>query len=255
LTAAVVEAVVNARLLLSAGGLTGPIEDHVVVVGLGNVGTRVIRALHDLGYPVVAVDRREQARGVQVARELRIPLIVGDATREETLRAASVHTCRSLLVLSTDDLNNLEAALLGQAINGDVRVVLRLFDGDFAARVQRAFHVSTSRSVSYLAAPTFAAAMLGRQVIDVIPVDRRVLVVAELPIGARLRLRGAAGVGGEPAAPRAPAGYPDRSGGADAVGAAARPATGPHRPDPGGGDPSGAGLVAGRDPGLRGTRP
>jgi len=68
LTAAVVDAVVKARL--AAGGLTEPIEGHVVVVGLGNVGARVLRALYELGISVVAVDRDEQARGVPVDREL-----------------------------------------------------------------------------------------------------------------------------------------------------------------------------------------
>jgi Trk K+ transport system NAD-binding subunit len=187
-TAAVVDAVVKARL--AAGGLTEPIQDHVVVVGLGNVGARVLRALHDLGLPVVAVDRDPQARGVPVARELDLPLVVGDATQEQTLRAASVQTCRALLVTSTDDVNNLETALLGQAIVADLRIVLRLFDGDFAERVQRNFRIAASRSVSYLAAPTFAAAMLDRQVVDVIPVRRRVVLLVELPVGAGSPIEG-----------------------------------------------------------------
>jgi Trk K+ transport system NAD-binding subunit len=182
LTAAVVEAAVNARLRLAAGGLNEPVEGHVVVVGLGNVGTRVIRALTDLGIEVVAVDRSERARGVSVARELHLPLVLGDATQEQTLRAASVQSCRTLVVTSTDDVNNLETALLGRTLQPGVRVVVRLFDGDFAERVQRNFQINASRSVSYLAAPSFAAAMLGQQVVDVIPVQRRVLLVAELPI-------------------------------------------------------------------------
>jgi Trk K+ transport system NAD-binding subunit len=180
-TAAVVDAVVKARL--AAGGLTEPIEDHVVVVGLGNVGTRVIRALHDLGISVVAVDQDGQARGISVARELDIPVVIGDATQEQTLHSASVQTCRALVVTSTGDVDNLETALVGRAIRPDLRAVVRLFDGDFAERVQRNFRVS-SRSVSYLAAPAFAAALLGRQVVDVIPVRRRVLLVAELPVAA-----------------------------------------------------------------------
>lgn len=190
LTAALVDAVVNARLAIAAGGLTEPLSRHVVVVGLGDVGTRVIRMLHDLGADVVAVETDERARGVRVARELGIPLIIGDCRQEETLRAASVHTCRTLLVLTTDDVTNLETALLGRGVNAEIRVVLRLFDGDFANRVQRAFAITASRSVSYLAAPTFAAAMLGRQVIDTISVGRRVLLVAEVPVGAGSALDG-----------------------------------------------------------------
>jgi Trk K+ transport system NAD-binding subunit len=181
-TAAVVEAVVNARLAIALGGLRDAVSDHVVVVGLGNVGTRVIRQLHQRGVRVVAIDRTDDARGAALARELDVPLVVGDASREETLRAASVQTCRALVVLSTDDVVNLEAALHGRALNPGVRVVLRLFDGDFADRVERAFRIDVSRSVSYLAAPAFAAAMVQRDVIGSIPVNRRVLLIADLPV-------------------------------------------------------------------------
>jgi Trk K+ transport system NAD-binding subunit len=190
-TAAVVEAAVNARLALALGRLREPISDHVVVVGLGNVGTRVIRRLHDLGVPIVAVDRKDDARGIPVARELGIPYIIGEANRAETLRAASVRTCRALVVVSTDDVTNLETTLQGRAIKDDLRVVLRLFDGDFASRVQRAFGITISRSVSSLAAPAFAAAMLEREVIGTIPVDRRVLLIAEVPVCAGSELAGA----------------------------------------------------------------
>jgi Trk K+ transport system NAD-binding subunit len=182
ITAAVVEAAVNARLAIALGRLVEPIEDHVIVVGLGNVGTRVIRQLRTRGIPMVAIDRAETARGVQLARQLQIPLIIGDASREETLRAASVRTCRALVVLSTDDLTNLEAALHGRTLQPHLRVVLRLFDGDFADRIQRAFGITLSRSVSYLAAPAFAAAMLEREVIGTIPVGRRVLLIADVPV-------------------------------------------------------------------------
>jgi Trk K+ transport system NAD-binding subunit len=181
-TAAVVEAVVNARLAIALGGLRDPVSDHVVVVGLGNVGTRVIRQLHQRGVRVVAIDKTDDARGAALARELDVPLIIGDASREEILRAASVQTCRALVVLSTDDVVNLEAALHGRALNAGVRVVLRLFDGDFADRVERAFRIDVSRSVSYLAAPAFAAAMLQRDVIGAIPVNRRVLLIVDLPV-------------------------------------------------------------------------
>ena len=182
ITAAVVEAVVNARLALALGRLRGPIQDHVVVVGLGNVGTRVIQHLRDLGVPVVAVDRTDEARGAQLARELGVPLIVGDASRAETLREASIETARSLVVLSTDDVTNLEAALHARASRPDLRVVLRLFDGDFAQRIQRVFGITSSKSVSLLAAPAFAAAVQEREVIGTIPVKRRVLLVAEVPV-------------------------------------------------------------------------
>ena len=190
ITAAVVDAVVKARLTIAAGGLSGPVSDHIVVVGLGDVGTRVVRSLHERGLDIVCVERNPDARGVPIVRELRIPLIIGDASRSEILTAASVATSRALVIVSTDDVTNLETALLGRAAKPDLRVVMRLFDGEFANRVQRAMAINHSRSVSYLAAPAFAASMLGRQVITTIAVKRRVLLVAELPVGAGSDLDG-----------------------------------------------------------------
>jgi Trk K+ transport system NAD-binding subunit len=48
-------------------------NDHVIVVGLGNVGTGVASQLHDLGHRVVGVDVSERAPGVSVAQHLEIP--------------------------------------------------------------------------------------------------------------------------------------------------------------------------------------
>ncbi len=183
ITATVVDALVKLRLQREAGGLYDPVSEHYVVIGLGDVGTRIVRALHDQGEEVVAIERDAEAPGVQVARDLKIPVIIGDGSRAETLDRASIGTAQALIVASTDDVTNLETGLLGLAARPDLRVVLRLFDSDFADRVRRAFNIHTSRSVSYLAAPAFAAAMIGRAVLATIPVRRRVMLLAEVPVG------------------------------------------------------------------------
>lgn len=192
ITALVVDAVVNARLVLDARRLRVPRQDHVIVIGMGNVGTGVIRQLHALDVDVVAIDNNPAARGVSVARRLGIPFIEGDAADEATLQQAWVESAQALVVLSTDDVTNLQAAINGRQIRPGLRVVLRLFDGDFADRVQQAFSIDVSRSVSYLAAPAFAARMVGQQeVVASIPVARHVLLVAEVPVAAGSDLDGA----------------------------------------------------------------
>ncbi|MCX4469722.1 NAD-binding protein [Micromonospora sp. NBC_01655] len=190
ITAVVVDGIVNARLALHAGRIQPHRSGHVVVVGLGNIGTRVMAQLNDFGVEVVAIDRTPDARGASLAHRLGVPVVVGDAALEETLRSASVETCQALVVVSTDDGVNLRAALNGRGLNPDLRVVLRLFDGDFAERIQKAFDIGISRSVSYLAAPSFAAALLDRAVIATIPVGRHALLVTEVPVAAGSPLDG-----------------------------------------------------------------
>src|SRR5690606_12779989 len=83
---------------------------------------------------------------------------------------------------------NLEATLYARSVRPDLRTVLRLYDDDFAKavyRTLRAAHpdaLTRSRSVSHLAAPAFAGAMMGRQILGAIPVERRVLLFAAVVV-------------------------------------------------------------------------
>jgi Trk K+ transport system NAD-binding subunit len=174
--------IVGARLTGSIRGEPRPRGGHVIVVGLGNVGTRVIYELHDLGFDVACVDHDPEARGVPLARRLGLPLVIGEAYLEDTLRAVSLETSIAVISVTSSDIVNLETALQARALREDVRVVLRLFDDDLAQRVQKTVGNVVSRSVSYMAAPAFAAALLEHQVLRTIAVGRHVLLIADIRV-------------------------------------------------------------------------
>ncbi|MGW0578629.1 NAD-binding protein [Streptomyces sp. NPDC002920] len=196
LLAAVLEALGTFR---GAGSVRRPprgLGGHVVLLGLGKIGTRVLTRLRELNIPVVCVEAAPEARGVAVARRLRVPVVLGDVTQEGVLEAAKIHRAHALLAVTSSDTTNLEAALYARSLRGDLRVVLRLYDDDFATavyRTLRAAHpqaLTRSRSVSHLSAPSFAGAMMGRQILGAIPVERRVLLFAALEVGEHVQLTG-----------------------------------------------------------------
>jgi Trk K+ transport system NAD-binding subunit len=182
--------IVGARLSGSVQGRDRPITDHVIVAGLGNVGTHVVGQLHDLGIGVVCVDKNENAAGMPMARRLGLKVVIGETYREETLLAAGVTSCRALVSVTDSDIVNLETALHARALAEEPRIVVRLNDDDLAERVQKNVGNTISRSVSYLAAPAFAAAMLEHQVLRTIPVGRHVLLIAEVAVGDGAELAG-----------------------------------------------------------------
>jgi len=155
------------------------VRGHVVVIGLGNVGTRVATLLQQLGIPVVCIESDVNVRGIQAVQALDIPVLTGEAPLEHQLRQARVHRSRAVIALTGDDAANLEACLEARALAPDVRIVLRLFDDDFAAHLYKSFDNAASRSVSYLAAPAFAAALMGREVQGTLSVHRHVVLIAE----------------------------------------------------------------------------
>ncbi|MDW4908001.1 NAD-binding protein [Streptomyces sp. ADMS] len=175
-------------------GLSG----HVVLLGLGKIGTRVLTRLRELDIPVVCVEADTEARGLATARRLRVPVVLGDVTQEGVLEAAKINRAQALLALTSADTTNLEAVLYGRSVRPDLRVVLRLYDDDFATAVYRTLRAAhpgattRSRSVSHLAAPAFAGAMMGRQtqILGTIPVERRVLLFAAMRVGGHVQLEG-----------------------------------------------------------------
>ncbi|GAB1328499.1 NAD-binding protein [Streptomyces sennicomposti] len=196
LLAAVLEALGTFR---SASALRRPprgLGGHVVLLGLGKIGTRVLTRLRELGIPVVCVESGPEARGLATARRLRVPVVLGDVTQEGVLEAAKIQRADALLAVTSSDTTNLEAVLYARSVRPDLRVVLRLYDDDFATavyRTLRAAHpraLTRSRSVSHLAAPAFAGAMFGRQILGAIPVERRVLLFASVEVEGHPQLEG-----------------------------------------------------------------
>ncbi len=175
--------IVGARLTGRIRGEPKPGDGHVIVVGGGEVGVRVLGGLYDLGFHAVLIDQDQNARGVAFARNHRLPVVIGDSCDEKTLRHAGIKGAIAVISVTNNDIVNLETTLQARAMRGEeLRVVLRLFDDDLAGRVQRTVGNVVSRSVSYLAAPTFAAAMLEHKVLRTIAVGRHVLLIADVRV-------------------------------------------------------------------------
>ncbi|MFE0173682.1 NAD-binding protein [Streptomyces sp. NPDC059002] len=196
----VVAAAMNATEAFRTAAVGHPpseeLTDHIVLVGLGKVGTRVLARLHTTDHKVVVVERDPHARGVALARELGVPLLLEDAAAPGALARARVRQSKSLLVLTRDDGENLDIAMAAREAKPGIRVVMRLYDDDFAATVQRTLRASypdaltRSRSVSALAATSFAAAMMGRHVLGVMPVERGSLLFTVVDVAGHPELEG-----------------------------------------------------------------
>jgi Trk K+ transport system NAD-binding subunit len=174
--------IVGARLTGKIRGEPRPRGGHVIVVGGGEVGIRVLGGLHDLGFDVALIDHDQSAPGVAFARTLGLPVLIG-AMSEQILGRAGLDSAIALVSATNSDIVNLETALQARAIRGeDLRIVLRLFDDELAQRVQQTISNVVSRSVSYLAAPAFAVAMLEHKVLRTIAVGRHVLLLADVRV-------------------------------------------------------------------------
>jgi Trk K+ transport system NAD-binding subunit len=169
---------------------------HVVVVGLGAVGLRVVEELRRYGRPVVVIENDEQNRHLGLARSIGVPVVIGDATRSATLDSANVLAASAVAVLTSDDLTNLETGLsLRQYLRGagvEMPITMRIFDRPLGRVIEESFGFGLVRSTSALAAPWFVGAALGLDILSTFYVEQELLLVARLTVAPAGGLAGVA---------------------------------------------------------------
>lgn len=180
----ITDLVVKARFQQILGRYRPPRDAFVIVVGLGNVGYRIVRWLRAAGMSVVAIDRNPQS---EFGEELKVdgPLVIGDGRLQETLRKAGVERARAVIAATDDDTVNLAVGLAAKQDNPGVRSVVRLFDADFARKAQLGLGIDVALSGSMTAAPTFAATALYPDVCHGVLVGDRLLVLQKREVGER----------------------------------------------------------------------
>lgn len=161
------------------------LEEHVVVVGLGAIGSSVMECLHDLGVPVVGIDRSPTAQGVFYAKKYRIPVVIGDATDEETLESARITRSRAIFAATGSDSINLESILAARERNPKIQSLPLLENDDLAHLISQGSDIFRSApvNVAALAAPVFAAAMLRHRPVTVIPIGNEILLLTQMTVG------------------------------------------------------------------------
>jgi Trk K+ transport system NAD-binding subunit len=162
---------------------------HIVLIGLGHLGFRVMQTLVDSGREVVVIEQEPKANLADQARRMGVPVIQDDGRRLEALEGAGTARARAILLCTQNDVLNLQIAFLAQRLNPDIEVIMRIFDDQFAEEVAEKFGFR-AMSATGLAAPAFASAASGVDVTRPITVDGRPFSMASLSVRRGSRLAG-----------------------------------------------------------------
>ena len=151
--------IVTARVRQLLGQKPVPEQGHVLVAGLGNVGFRVVEELREVGIPVVAIEDDPESPFVSSLQQ-EVAVVVGDARLMPVLEQANIRGARSILAVTGDDAVNLSICLAAKELNPKARSVVRLFDAEFARKVEESPLIDMALGASRIAAPKFVASAL-----------------------------------------------------------------------------------------------
>ncbi len=170
--------------------VTKATSNHIILVGLGNVGFRILQELLKQDEEVVALERDAQSRHLGFARRNNVPVLIGNGREEGILTELNVASAKSIILATNDDLTNLELAIDARKENPNIRVVLRMFDQELATKVRESFDIKAAFSTSALAAPVFAISSTDRSVLNSFYVGDQLMVVFQMTINPRSKLVG-----------------------------------------------------------------
>ena len=145
LVAFIADVLLSRRFVYSVGRpRVRHLRNHIIVVGLSALGTRVVTDLTALGYDVAVIELDQDNRFLSSVAELDVPVIFGDATLRQTLESAHVDRARAVAVLTRNEVVNIEtgivlAKMVGrrltpEVIRPEIPLVLRVYDRASARR-------------------------------------------------------------------------------------------------------------------------
>jgi Trk K+ transport system NAD-binding subunit len=194
LTAFLADMLLSRRFVQTAGlRRARHMRGHVVVVGLGSTGIRVVSDLTAAGYDVLVIEKDEDNRFLPSAAELDVPVIFGDSTMRQTLESARVDRARGVAVVTGHDMKNIETGIVLLEIMGsDTKkpIIMRVQGRALSTAVSQRFGFENVRSVVDLAAPWFIGAAMGLQVLGTFWVGQRSFMVGGMLVAEGSELDG-----------------------------------------------------------------
>jgi voltage-gated potassium channel len=157
------------------------LNNHIVLIGLGHLGYRVVKRLCELGQDVAVVALAAEPDLLRSIRAIGVPVIEDDGTRETTLRSAGIQRARAIILCTQNDSLNLRMALKARSLNPQIEVVVRIFDEEFGESLESQFGFH-AMSATGMAAPLFAAMASHIDVTPPINVDGQPHILANINV-------------------------------------------------------------------------
>jgi Trk K+ transport system NAD-binding subunit len=154
-----------------------PQQHHIVIIGLGRIGQQVAELLQELRQPLVGMTLGVDADAAFLPD---LPIITSNLTT--ALIQANCATAKSVAIVTTDEILNLEVALRIQSIDPDSRLVLRTAGQHLSKLLPQILPQAQILDVHTVAAEAFAGAAFGENIINLFRFNNQTILVAEYQI-------------------------------------------------------------------------
>ncbi len=162
-----------------------PQENHIVIVGCGRVGEKVAKLLKQYKQTILAISFNPK---IDKSKWQNFPLIIGNV--QESLKKAHLDKAKSVVVVTNDDIVNLEVALITQSINPQSNLVIRTNGDNLTENLTQLLPQAAVIGAYQVSAEAFAGAAFGENILHIFRFAHQTILVTEYQIEAEDTLNG-----------------------------------------------------------------
>ena len=133
-----VQSIVHSELFARYGHARkmSKLQNHFIICGAGRVGSHLIRSLRsaDGAFLVIESDQRK----AEALMDANVPVLLRDATLEESLIEAGVEHASGLATCLPDDADNVYVVLMARDLNPNIHIVARAAEEQAESKLIRA---------------------------------------------------------------------------------------------------------------------
>lgn len=174
------ESLLSARFDFLKKRLPIPQRHHVVLVGLGRLGQRVATLLREFKQPLVAITEQTDHHSLPES----FPILTGDVMTH--LARVNLASAKSIMVLTDDQMLNLEVALMARNLarqaDRDIGLVIRAYNQRFSDNLADLLPDARVLAAYALAGEAFAGAAFGENILALFRLNNQTILVTEYSI-------------------------------------------------------------------------
>jgi voltage-gated potassium channel len=131
---------IEARLATALGNMSDSqldlLDDHLIVVGVGDLTAPILEEMTDSGVPFVVI-ARDDARA-QRLRDRGHEVLIADPTEDEPLQRVGIDRAQALVVATEDDAQDALSVLAARELNPEIRIVVAVTERENEKKLRRA---------------------------------------------------------------------------------------------------------------------
>ncbi|ACB51787.1 hypothetical protein cce_2439 [Crocosphaera subtropica ATCC 51142] len=162
-----------------------PEQNHIIIIGLGRVGREVARLLQGFKQALLGISFK-----ADIASEIMLDIPLMSGHLPDVLPQANLETAKSIVVVTDDEILNLEVALTAKKLNPNCHLVIRTAGQQLGKYLLQILPHAQIVGTYEVAAEVFAGAAFGENIITLFRLNNQTILVTEYSIESEDTLNG-----------------------------------------------------------------